>query len=190
MKWEKYDIRNVKKDEYLKGDSLRDKEKKARVDRFRFIDDKKRTVAGEMLARKMISKECGLTPESIVFSKTEHGKPIVLNSDIHFNVSHSENIVVCVIADSPVGIDVEKIREYKPSTAKKFCSDEEIRLIEQSENPSEQFIGIWTVKEAYAKFLGTGLTESIFKKSDFYGNILQYKFEDYCISIFRMKSSD
>ena len=51
MKWYKYDIRDLTDTEYNKWYSLMSEDKRHRVDRFRFLDDKKRTVAGEMLAR-------------------------------------------------------------------------------------------------------------------------------------------
>lgn len=70
MKWYKYDIRNLSAAEYDKWYSLMNEDKKRRVDRFRFGDDKKRTVAGEMLACKAIAEWCGVPEENIVFDKT------------------------------------------------------------------------------------------------------------------------
>ena len=55
MKWYKFDIRKFSDEEYEKWYSLMSEEKKIRVSKFRNIDDKKRTVAGEMLARNAIS---------------------------------------------------------------------------------------------------------------------------------------
>ncbi len=185
MIWEKYDIRNLDDSEYKKWYSLMDAEKKMRVDRFCFIEDKKRTVAAEMLSRKMISDWCKtISPEKISFGKTEYGKPFAIGLDVHFNVSHSGNMVVCAIDKNPVGIDVEKIREYKFSVAKRVCSAEEILFIEQSENPAKEFIKIWTMKEAYAKFSGTGLTQNILKQKNS-GDLHQSEFDDYVVSIFQ-----
>ncbi len=182
MKWEIYDIRTLTDAEYEKWYSLMSTEKKKRVDGFRFTDDKKRSVCGEMLARIMISDWCGVPPESIVFSITEHGKPIAADLAIHFNISHSGDIVVCAVDDDPVGIDVEKLKKYNPSVAQLIFTSEEVRIIEKNENPSEKFIQIWTTKEAYAKFVGTGLSDTDFKAS-ILGKISQFKFRDYYISI-------
>ncbi len=183
MTWEKYDIRNLSEEEYQKWYSLMNDDKKIRVDRFRFADDKKRTVAGEMLARKMIADECKTEAEKITFEKNEYGKPFAVGLNIHFNISHTGNYVVCAINNNPIGIDIEKLRDYKPNTARRVCSDEEILLIEKSENPAEEFIKIWTKKEAFAKFSGTGLTEKSIKQN-LKNNIPQYKFEDYFVSIY------
>ena len=67
MKWYKYDIRELTDKEYYKWYSLMSVEKQHRVDRFRFEDDKKRTVAGEMLARKAISEWCSVNAEDVIF---------------------------------------------------------------------------------------------------------------------------
>ena len=65
MKWYKYDIRELSNLEYRKWYSLMSKEKQKRVDRFRFEDDRKRTVTGEMLTRLAIAEWCKVKPENI-----------------------------------------------------------------------------------------------------------------------------
>ncbi len=184
MKWEKFDIRNLSEAEYQKWYSLMSDENKSRVDRFRFAEDKRLTVAGEMIAKKMIAKCCCLQPENIIFDKTDGGKPFAVGLNIHFNISHSGNFVVCATDKNPVGIDIEKKQAYNPSIAKRICSDEETTLLEGSKNPSEEFIKLWTAKEAYGKFLGKGLTEEIFK-ANLPIKPLQYEFDDYYVSIIK-----
>lgn len=107
MKWYKYDIRYLTDNEYEKWYLLMNEEKQHRVNRLCFVDDKKRTVAGEMLARKVISEWCGVTPESISFGTKEHGKLYVKDLAVEFNISHSGDIVVCAIDNNPIGIDIE-----------------------------------------------------------------------------------
>ena len=120
MKWYKYDIRDLTDTEYVKWYSLMDETKKQRVDRFHFYDDKKRTVAGEMLARKAIAEWCGVAPESITFETTKNGKPYAKNLTVEFNISHSDDMVVCAIDSKPIGIDIEKIRPINLKTAQRI----------------------------------------------------------------------
>lgn len=169
MKWYKYDIRELSDKEYCKWYSLMSDEKQRRVDRFRFGDDKKRTVAGEMLARKAISDWCSVNAEDIIFDYKEYGKPYAIDLDVEFNISHSCDLVVCAIDNSPVGIDVEKIRPIDLNVAKRFCNKEELFYLFGHELAEEDFIytsetdilsrffEIWTKKEAYGKFIGFGL---------------------------------
>jgi 4'-phosphopantetheinyl transferase len=37
----------------------------------------------------------------------KNGKPYVIGNEIHFNVSHSYNVLVCVTSNSVIGVDVE-----------------------------------------------------------------------------------
>lgn len=174
MKWYKYDIQDLTDAEYNKWYSLISEEKQHRVDRFRFMDDKKRTVAGEMLARKAISQWCNVAPESITFGMQEHGKPYAKDLAVEFNISHSGDMVVCAIDNKPIGIDIEQIRPIDLSVAKRICTDKELLYI-FGHTPTEQdftytinteiltrFFELWTEKEAYGKYIGEGLFSKVY----------------------------
>lgn len=169
MKRYKYHIGDLTDSEYKKWYSLMSAEKQRRVDGFRFVEDKKLTVCGEMLARKAVSEQCGVAPESIIFGIKEHGKPYAENLPAEFSISHSGNMAVCAVNDTPVGIDIEQIRPVNLTVAKRICTDEELLYL-FSRKPTEQdftytedaeiltrFFEIWTLKEAYGKCSGYGL---------------------------------
>lgn len=169
MKWYKYNIREFSDKEYCKWYSLMSVEKQHRVDRFRFEDDKKRTVAGEMLARKAISDWCNVAVEDVNFDYKEYGKPCAVDLNVEFNVSHSGDIVVCAIDNFPIGIDIEKIRPIDLNVAKRICTDDELLYL-FGHIPTERdfkyttdmkiltrFFEIWTKKEAYSKWIGIGI---------------------------------
>lgn len=169
MKWYKFDIRDLTAADYGKWYALMSKDKQARVDRFRFEVDKQRSVAGEMLVRKAITEWCDVSAESIVFDKTETGKPYAKGLPVEFNISHSGDMVVCVVDDKPVGIDVEKIRPIDLKVAKHLCTDEELIYL-FGHMPTEQdftyttdqglitrFFELWTAKEAFCKLRGIGI---------------------------------
>lgn len=163
MEWYRYNIQGLTSQEYDRWYELMDEEKKARVDRFRFVEDKKRTVAGEMLARKAISKWCNVPAESVVFEKNNYGKPFAKELAVEFNVSHSGDMVVCAVSDRPIGIDVEQIRPMRDSVAKRICSQEELDYwsdpsISEAERLN-RFFEIWTAKEAYCKCIGIGIQD-------------------------------
>lgn len=169
MKWYKYDIRDLTDAEYNKWYSLMSEDKQHRVERFRFLDDKKRTVVGEMLARKAIAEWCGVAPESIDFFIKEHGKPYAKDLGVEFNISHSGDMVVCAVDNNPIGIDIEQIRPIDLTVAKRICTDEELLYL-FGHMPTEQdftyttdteiltrFFELWTAKEAYGKCMGCGI---------------------------------
>ena len=148
------------------------KDKRERIQSFRFLDDQKRSVAGEMLARKLISKSTSIEPGDILFSKTKFGKPFAENVDIEFNISHSNDMVACAVDKLPIGIDIEKIRPINLSVAKHFCSADDMFYI-FGQNPTinelqysedieilKRFFEVWTKKEAYGKCKGTGIIDA------------------------------
>ena len=147
--------------------------KKARIDGFRYTDDKKRSVVGEMLIKKAVSHITGVSSEEISLRTTSNGKPYIEDSDIHFNISHCQDWVVCAIHNTPIGIDIEKIRPINLKIAKRFFTAEEQNYV-FSRIPKEEdfdktadsdmlkrFFEVWTGKEAYLKYKGTGITDSL-----------------------------
>lgn len=195
MKWYKYDIRDLTQDEYEKWYSLMPLEKKQRVDRFRYVDDKKRTVAGEMLARKAVAEWCHVSEEEIQFEVLEYGKPFAIGLDVEFNISHSGDMVVCVVDSKPVGIDIEQIRPIDLDVIKRICTKDEIAYILEENLRNDifckitdytvlsRFFEVWTLKEAYGKQMGTGIVkESVGDMSTSY-NAIKYSLDCYIVTI-------
>lgn len=199
MKWYSYNISEFENEEYHTYYSLMNNEKKIRVDSLRKVEDKKRTVAGEMLARKAISEWCGINYVDIDFGLTSYGKPYARELNVEFNIAHSGDMVVCAVDDRPIGIDIEKIRRIDLKVCKYICSDKELEYILgipddisdtaviSDYNKLIRFFEIWTAKEAYFKKKGTGIsdlmklknvTEENMKKS-----IIINKMKDYVMAV-------
>ena len=84
---------------------------------------------------------------------------------LSFNLSHSEEQITFAFSfSSPVGIDIEKIRENARSSHlvhRFFHPDEELRFAHLPEWESTQlFFRYWTIREAFLKGIGTGFTIS------------------------------
>lgn len=127
--------------------------------RFKFELGRKQCAAAYLLLCEALRKEYGIT-EPPVFEYGEHGKPAIVGyPDIHFNLSHCREAVLCVVSDKPVGCDIESISRYKESLARYTMNDEELALIASSDRPDVAFIRLWTMKEALLKRAGTGITD-------------------------------
>lgn len=122
--------------------------------------------------------------------KTEQGKPYLADyPDVHFNISHSERIAACMVESRQCGIDCEKVREYRPNVMKRAFSEKEQALIESApENERDMlFFTIWTLKEAYIKAIGKGLSfpmneaEFFIEDGNIISNIKDYEFRRYII---------
>ena len=122
---------------------------------------RKQCALAYLLLCKGLRQEYGIT-ERPVFEYSEHGKPqIVGHPDIHFNISHCREAVLCVVSDRPVGCDIESIREYKESLARYTMNDTELEKILHSPHPEQAFIRLWTMKEALLKLTGEGIRNDI-----------------------------
>jgi len=137
---------------------------------------KLQTIAGELLARYSIAQFTGKPDQKLVFRFGEKGKPHIENlTNVHFNISHSGYYVVCAVAATEIGIDVERVRKVNLRVAERFFSESEIKdLLACDENKRmHYFITLWTIKESYLKAIGRGLTQhlnsfTILKNSDSY----------------------
>lgn len=176
-------INDISDDEYRKWYSVMDIEKQNRVNRFRFTDDKKRTIAGDMLARMTIADYCNVNYGDIVFEKNKCGKPFAKDIPIEFNISHSDEFILCAISKSPIGVDIEKIRPIDLSIVERVCNKAELEYV-LDDDSYKHFFEIWTFKEAYFKCIGTGITD--FKSIDYfdnYRNKLMISFDEYIAHI-------
>ena len=175
--------------EYNHAFSLLDDSRKSAVMRYKSERDRKRSVLGEYLARKGIAKACGMNEANIRFARTEKGKPYALNADIFFSISHSKSIVVCAIDDNEIGVDAELVRDIELRVTKIACTESDKEYIFESDaGQVERFYDVWTAKEAYFKYLGTGI-EGL--KTVDYKDILPYCTQkregDYLITVYTRK---
>lgn len=128
------------------------------------LSSKLQTVAGELLARYSIGHYLGKVKQEINLAFGEKGKPHIGNlKDIHYNISHSGHYVVCAVAPTEIGIDVERVRKVNLRIAERFFSAPEIQdLMACDENDRMRyFITLWTIKESYLKAIGRGLTQHL-----------------------------
>ncbi len=128
---------------------------------FKFELGRKTCAMAYLLLCEGLRKEYGIT-EPPVFAYGQHGKPFIVgHPDIHFNLSHCPEAVVCVLSDRPVGVDVESIRQYHESLVRYTMNPQEVEQIERAERPDVEFIRLWTMKEAVLKLSGQGITDNL-----------------------------
>lgn len=127
-------------DDLIKSSFLNDDDISS-FQKFKVEQVKKEKIASLYLKRKYIGD----------FYIGENGKP--LSHQIDFNISHSFGVVVLVISNHPVGVDIEKIREYDSELKRFISNDEEFDYIKNDKD----FFSLWTSKEALVKADGLGL---------------------------------
>ncbi len=115
-------------------------------------------LAGRWLAKTMLCDAFGSTPLDWRISVDPHTKPRVLDYPVHISIAHSGDYVACVLANEPVGIDLERVNARRPvvDMAQWVCSfEEQLGLRGLSGDLAQlQFNRLWTRKEARLKQSG------------------------------------
>ncbi|XP_068652209.1 uncharacterized protein [Aristolochia californica] len=144
-------------------------------------DLKKKAILARVLVRTTLARYTGseVSPQSLKFRKNIFGKPEILwqldkkwNPPLlHFNISHTSSLIACgVTTIAQIGIDVEekqrKTKNNVAAFARRYFSPQETEYLNTFSDPEkqrEEFIKLWTLKEAYVKALGRGFSAAPFK---------------------------
>lgn len=91
----------------------------------------------------------------------------ISHPNVHFSISHSENIWICAFSDSEVGADIQIISKERPwdELARRFFCENEYASVRHSSNTAAEFCRIWCRKEAAVKLMGNGI-DSTFSQFD------------------------
>lgn len=106
-----------------------------------------------------ISCEYGISVSEKNISADENGKPFFPEyPHIHFSFSHCQGLAACYISESVCGCDAESIRCFSSGVIKRCFTQSEIAAAESCGDCMKGFTALWTLKEAYVKALGKGLS--------------------------------
>jgi len=139
-------------------------EERARAERFRQADDRRRYIVGRGLLRTMLGRRLVRAPESLIFGANPHGKPTLARTNgIAFNVSHSgDYVLVALGCASAIGVDVERWRPGLDvvGVGRQVFTPLELACIADAPDAQKtfRFFRQWTFKEAVAKATGLGLS--------------------------------
>lgn len=146
-----------------------DDAERSRMARFAFERSRVEYVAAHALTRALLSRMTGFPPQAFGFSAGERGKPIALCGgrplDVQFNLSHTDGMVAVAAVSGPaVGIDVEAVdRKVDLAVADRYFFGAEAGWLAglQPDRQPEAFLRLWTLKEAYIKATGQGLSQAL-----------------------------
>ena len=127
------------------------------------------------LLRTALSHYRPVAPQAWRFKLNGHGKPALEpECGLHFNLSNSVGLVVCLVADgAEVGVDVEALERASQilKLAPEVFSDAEQAQLENLSEAGklERALSLWTLKESYIKARGMGLALPLDKFSFLFG---------------------
>jgi 4'-phosphopantetheinyl transferase len=139
----------------------------SRLDRFIAPAARRQYLAGRILVRTTLSRYAEVDPHEWRFEANAYGRPHIAwprqYRELQFNLSHTDGLAACgVMTAGEIGVDVENmardldIADLAPSV---FAANEVASL---SQAPASDrirlFYSYWTLKEAYIKARGMGLS--------------------------------
>ena len=141
-------------------------EETAEAERFAFERDRHRFLVRRTLVRAVLSTYTDDDPRTWVFRPGEYGKPEVAEPagvTLRFNLSHTAGLAVCAVTSGrDVGVDVEELdgRRADLEVARRYFAPAEVAALEKfpQQRQHEAFFQFWTLKEAYLKARGMGLS--------------------------------
>jgi 4'-phosphopantetheinyl transferase len=138
-------------------------EERERMQRFVFERDRLSYMAAHGLARLALSTFVPVAPEAWDFQYDANGKPEIADSTLCFNISHTHGLVACVITtEIDCGIDVERLNrptDFHSLAGRVLSPAERAALFGATEAAQpERFFSYWTLKEAYVKARGCGIS--------------------------------
>jgi 4'-phosphopantetheinyl transferase len=145
-------------------EALLDRAERDRASRFHFRHDYCSYVAAHALARCLLSSVVGGAPQEWRFTAGAHGKPEpVAAGPFRLNLSHTRGLAVAALtAVDDIGVDAEWLNRQPPAhdLAQRYFAPSECAALEAA-GPADagiEFLRFWTLKEAYVKAVGKGLS--------------------------------
>lgn len=90
--------------------------------------------------------------------KDENGMPLPFDGTF-WSLTHKTQYVAGVVAPTPIGIDIERIRDISRGLFRKTAADSEWALAGTAEKSLLTFFRFWTSKEAVLKATGIGIKD-------------------------------
>ncbi|MCX7555676.1 4'-phosphopantetheinyl transferase superfamily protein [Xanthomonadaceae bacterium JHOS43] len=145
-------------------DWLGDQER-ARLARLQHPQRRAQFLAGHFYARMLLARYSGEDARCWTLERDAHGAPVALRggdaNGLQISLSHSGGWVACVVAEMPIGVDIECPGRERDvlHLARSLYPPEFVDALTRSsiEDRRRQFYVRWTLDEAFAKADGRGI---------------------------------
>ncbi len=146
---------------------LLDAEERCRAGRFHFDSDRASYIAAHALGRVLLSSWHTAPPQAWRFSQNIYGKPEVsqpvTEPRLRLNISHCRGLAAAALClGHDIGVDVEQMDDHIDhfSLAERYFATPEATYLKtlRRDERCVAFYRLWTLKEAYVKALGQGLS--------------------------------
>ncbi len=142
------------------------REEQIKAERFVTKTLSQRYIIAHGLLRYLLADALNIDAKAVKLLVSERGKPYIEDNNIHFNLSHSEDMaLIGVSREAKVGVDIEYCQKQVSilEIAKRFFSATEYKKLSHLSGDELRmaFYKGWTQKEAVLKGLGHGIADHL-----------------------------
>ncbi len=143
------------------------------IKRLRISSHRWSVAAARAAARTQLAQLLDCAPDEVSIVRDPLGKPKldpaahgILAERIHFNISHTTDLVAVAVATRRIGIDIEAVRSVDDldGIAAATFAPPMLAALKQARQPPEKialFYRFWTLGEAFIKATGQGLAQDL-----------------------------
>lgn len=171
------DIRQFTATHYAEAEHIMSASERERAQKF--IRGKESYIASRWLMRKLLASYLNLAPAAVEFLRTDKGKPYLPQRELQFSLSHSGHWALLAVSKVElIGVDIEAARSARDllSIAESYyhpCEFAQLRPLAGAAQ-GDYFYRLWTLKEAFFKAIGTGISAGLEKIAfDLAGSAIQ-----------------
>jgi len=160
------DMRYFSREQHAEALAIMSAAEITRAEKFKRGEDE--FIASRWLLRSVLARYLSVSPAAVEFLRTDRGKPYLPQSDIHFSLSHSGDWAVLAVGKIElIGVDVEALKKTRNllGIAESYYHPHEVAYLQTlgSAAQADYFYRLWTLKEAFFKALGTGISAGLDK---------------------------
>ncbi len=129
-----------------------------------------RFLKSRSFVRHRLAEQLGSQAGDIEFDWPVRGKPRLVKPCLHFNISHTRNLLALAISPhSEVGIDLETPgrQNRTDAIAARYFPNSELQWINQATDSAMRewrFLQLWTMKESLSKLIGCGIVPKVLRE--------------------------
>ena len=132
------------------------------AEKLRHEEQKNTWISCHITLRLMLGEFLNIDPRNIVFARNRFGRPYLQDSYLFFNISHTKSSFLLGFNNGfKIGVDLENLsgEEDLPALIDYSFSEAEAEYCLNGGDILTRFLELWTLKEAFLKYSGIGLTD-------------------------------
>lgn len=112
--------------------------------------------------KRALAMKLGCDAQMLCLATGEHGKPYLPGCELHFNISHSGDLLCIAFHHTPIGIDVQQIRpaQATPRLARRIMCPQQLAAWQQRGAGTQEFFDCWCTTEALVKQAGATIWQA------------------------------